>query len=209
MNKQQQFKTREEHIFQVAEALLLDSGETGMTLDALALQLDLAKGTLYKHFQSKDELYLHLIIRNEQMLLDMTEIQEDFPARLTLFVTHHLYNAQRTILLHQLEEKLAATSNQLNGLFSTLYRIRKLRLRRIIGLTTDYLTHVGSSMPVRDYLASIWSMTQGSAMILNSTFYQRYLGDRSTLRVNFIEEMLYMPLAPRYLSAVSHDTSSQ
>ncbi len=27
-----------------------------ITLDALAAELDLAKGTLYKHFQSKDEL---------------------------------------------------------------------------------------------------------------------------------------------------------
>ncbi len=26
----------------------------GMTLDALAAELDLAKGTLYKHFQSKE-----------------------------------------------------------------------------------------------------------------------------------------------------------
>ena len=56
MDRQAQFRAREVLIFQVAEQLLLENGESGMTLDALAAELDLAKGTLYKHFQSKDEL---------------------------------------------------------------------------------------------------------------------------------------------------------
>ena len=49
MDRQAQFRNREELIFKAAERLLLESGELGMTLDALALELDLAKGTLYKH----------------------------------------------------------------------------------------------------------------------------------------------------------------
>jgi hypothetical protein len=44
--------------------------------DVLAAELDLAKGTLYKHFQSKDELYMLLIIRNERMLLEMVQDTE-------------------------------------------------------------------------------------------------------------------------------------
>mgnify|MGYP003416552594 CR=1 FL=1 len=60
MSRQQQFKNREEVILAVAEQLLLESGEGDITLDSLAEQLDLAKGTLYKHFTSKDELFLLL-----------------------------------------------------------------------------------------------------------------------------------------------------
>jgi hypothetical protein len=37
MDRQAQFRAREVLIFDVAERLLLESGETGMTLDALAL----------------------------------------------------------------------------------------------------------------------------------------------------------------------------
>ena len=48
MDRQAQFRAREALIFQVAEQLLLENGESGMTLDALAAELDLAKGTLYK-----------------------------------------------------------------------------------------------------------------------------------------------------------------
>jgi Transcriptional regulator len=53
MDRQAQFRAREALIFQVAEQLLLENGEAGMTLDALAAELDLAKGTLYKHFKVK------------------------------------------------------------------------------------------------------------------------------------------------------------
>lgn len=194
MDRQAQFRAREALIFQVAEQLLLENGESGMTLDALAAELDLAKGTLYKHFQSKDELYMLLIIRNERMLLEM--IQDNakaFPEHLAFFMLHHLHHPERTVLFHQIEERLSITGHGIHHLFSELYQIRRQRLRIIIHMTENYLTSIGSLMSVRDYLASIWSLTQGAASILNSSFYQRYLGSRDTLRVAYIDQALAMP----------------
>ena len=78
-------------------------------------------------------------------------------------------------------------------LFSELYRIRRQRLRIIIRMTESYLVDIHSGMTTRDYLASIWSLTYGAAVILNSSFYQRYLGSRDTLRVAYIEQALAMP----------------
>ena len=46
MSRQHQFKVREENILAMAEQLLLESGDGDITLDSLADQLDLAKGTL-------------------------------------------------------------------------------------------------------------------------------------------------------------------
>ena len=194
MDRQAQFKAREALIFQVAEQLLLENGEAGMTLDALAAELDLAKGTLYKHFQSKDELYMLLIIRNEQMLLEMLQdVEKSFPEHLAFFMLHHLHHPERTALFHQLEERLSITAQGIQSLFSELYKIRRQRLRIIIGMTENYLIKINSSMTTRDYLASIWSLTYGAAVILNSSFYQRYLGSRDTLRVAYIEQALAIP----------------
>ena len=36
-----------------------------MTLDELVAELDIAKGALYKHFRSKNELLLELIIQKK------------------------------------------------------------------------------------------------------------------------------------------------
>ena len=194
MDRQAQFRAREALIFQVAEQLLLENGEAGMTLDALAAELDLAKGTLYKHFQSKDELYMLLIIRNERMLLEMIQDSDKvFAEHLAFFMLHHLHHPERTVLFHQIEERLSTTGQGINHLFNELYQVRKSRLRVIIRMTETYLLEIGSGMSSRDYLASIWSITHGGAAILNSSFYQRYLGSRDTLCVAYIEQALAMP----------------
>lgn len=194
MDRQAQFRAREALIFQVAEQLLLENGESGMTLDALAAELDLAKGTLYKHFQSKDELYMLLIIRNERMLLEMImDSGKAFPEHLAFFMLHHLHHPERTVLFHQIEERLSITGQGIQHLFSELYKVRRHRLRLIINMTETYLDSIQSLMSVRDYLASIWSLTHGAAAILNSSFYQRYLGSRDTLRVAYIDQALALP----------------
>lgn len=193
MSRQQQFKNREEIILAVAEQLLLESGEGDITLDSLAEQLDLAKGTLYKHFTSKDELFLRIIIRHEQQLLQLSEVG-DCPAagvaRLTLF---HLINPQKAILLNQIEERLANSAVGLNKLFSQLYEIRRERMKRLINTTTAYLQSLHSTMSTRDYLSTIWAMGQGGAGLLNSSFYQRYLGRRDTLRFALVQHILDIP----------------
>lgn len=194
MDRQAQFRARETLIFQVAEQLLLENGESGMTLDALAAELDLAKGTLYKHFQSKDELYMLLIIRNERMLLEMImDSAKAFPEHLAFFMLHHLHHPERTVLFHQIEERLSITGQGIQHLFSELYKVRRHRLRLIVNMTETYLASIQSMMSVRDYLASIWSLTHGAAAILNSSFYQRYLGSRDTLRVAYIDQALALP----------------
>ena len=194
MDRQAQFRAREALIFQVAEQLLLENGESGMTLDALAAELDLAKGTLYKHIQSKDELYMLLIIRNERMLLEMVrDTEKGFPEHLAFFMLHHLHHPERTVLFHQIEERLSTTGQGINHLFSEMYQIRKSRLRIIIRMTENHLEAIQSAMSSRDYLASIWSVTHGGAAILSSSFYQRYLGCRDTLRVTLIDQALMLP----------------
>ncbi len=155
MDRQAQFRAREALIFQVAEQLLLENGESGMTLDALAAELDLAKGTLYKHFQSKDELYMLLIIRNENMLLEMIkDAEKAFPEHLAFFMLHHLHHPERTVLFHQIEERLSTTGVGIHLLFSELYQVRKQRLRIIFRMTESYLENIQSAMSVRDYLAA-------------------------------------------------------
>jgi AcrR family transcriptional regulator len=194
IDRHAQFRARESQIFDMAEQLLLDSGESGMTLDSLALHLDLAKGTLYKHFQSKDELYLQLIIRHEKVLLDLVlESTGVFEELLITYMQQLLNHPQRTALLHQLEERLATDGVGLTVLFSDLYHIRKHRLRRLVPLTTLYLDRIQSHLTARDYLAAIWAIAQGGSAILNSSFYQRYLGERESLKQILIDQMLALP----------------
>lgn len=193
MSRQQQFKMREESILAMAEQLLLESGDGDITLDSLADQLDLAKGTLYKHFSSKDELYLRIIIRYEEQLFEINKIEDCPSAGVSRMILQQLLNPQKAMLLNQIEERLAASVTGLNRLFAELYDIRRQRMMRLIDITSAYLQEQHSSMSTRDYLSSIWAMGQGGAGLLNSSFYQRYLGRRDTLRYALVSQMLDLP----------------
>jgi hypothetical protein len=139
-----------------------------------------------------------LIIRNERMLLEMVrDTEKAFPEHLAFFMLHHLHHPERAVLFHQIEERLSTTGQGIYHLFNELYQVRKQRLRLIIRMTESYLESIHSLMSVRDYLASIWSITHGGAAILNSSFYQRYLGCRDTLRVALIDQALAIPKHPQ------------
>ncbi|HAM61211.1 MAG TPA: TetR family transcriptional regulator [Psychrobacter sp.] len=193
MSRQHQFKVREENILAMAEQLLLESGDGDITLDSLADQLDLAKGTLYKHFSSKDELYLRIIIRYEEQLFEINRVDDCASAGVARMIFQQLLNPQKAMLLNQIEERLAASVTGLNRLFAELYDIRRQRMKRLIDIVSVYLKEQHSSMTTRDYLCTIWAMGQGGAGLLNSSFYQRYLGRRDTLRYALVQQMLDLP----------------
>ena len=61
-------------------------------------------------------------------------------------------------------------------------------------------------MNIRDYMATLYAVGQGGASLLNSSFYQRYLGSRDTLKTALVRQMLDLPrLYPR-VDGVSSDS---
>lgn len=71
--KEKQRQEREALILQAAEAVLLEKGYYEMSIDEIAARVGIAKGTVYLHFTSKEELVLALIERDMQRLLDIVE----------------------------------------------------------------------------------------------------------------------------------------
>lgn len=62
--KEKQYQEREELIRQVAEEMLFERGYHEMSMDDIAAQVGIAKGTLYRHFASKEDLVFALIMRD-------------------------------------------------------------------------------------------------------------------------------------------------
>lgn len=54
--KKQQFEAREEAILDAVNKLLSEKGFDLMTMDDVANEVGVAKGSLYKHFSSKEKL---------------------------------------------------------------------------------------------------------------------------------------------------------
>lgn len=192
-SRKELFEIREIKILQTAEQLILESGEGDLTLDSLAQHLDVAKGTLYKHFASKDELLLSVLIHHEYKLFMMNKTADGAGAGVARMVLQQLRLPQRAMLFNHIEQRLASTSSGLNKTFAKLYQVRRERMKCMLEIAQTYLQEQQSAMTVRDYMASIWAIGQGGAGLLNSSFYQRYLGSRETLKYAFVKQLLDLP----------------
>src|SRR5258708_5327077 len=88
--KERQYQEREKFILQVAEGLLLARGYYDVSMDEIATQVGIARGTLYRHFASKEDLAFVLIKRDiaaltnnlEEILAMDTNAQERLEAAL-------------------------------------------------------------------------------------------------------------------------------
>ena len=62
--REREFQRREEEILQAALTLLDDESWLSVTMEQIAEAAEVGKGTVYKHFASKDELYARLSLRH-------------------------------------------------------------------------------------------------------------------------------------------------
>ena len=191
--RQQNFLLRKEKILAMAETLLLDNNQD-ITLSELATELDIAKGTIYKHFKSKNQLYLELIILNETRLLEISQKHNnDIKTYVSEYMLYNMLNSNRTILLHVIEERLTNNERKLKELFEKLYQIREQRIIEIKDMTSDYLKSLDSAMSIRDYLSYVWTVTYGASLLLNSTHYQKSIGSRESLIKLYVNQALMTP----------------
>lgn len=191
--RQENFRRRKEKILAMAEILLLEN-HNEITLSELAAELDIAKGTIYKYFKSKNQLYLELIILNEQRLLEISKKYRDhFKTYVSQYMLYNMLNSNRTILLHSIEERLTNNERKLNELFEKLYDVREQRILEIKDITQAYLESFNSAMSIRDYLSYIWTVTYGASLLLNSTHYQKAIGSRERLIKLYINQALMTP----------------
>ena len=191
--RQQKFLERKNNILMMAETLLLENNQE-ISLNDIALELDIAKGTIYKHFKSKNQLYLELIILNEKRLLEISKkYNHDIKIYVFKYMLYNMLNSSRTILLHNIEERLTNNERNLKPLFEELYKIREERIIEIKDITKDYLHLLNSNMSIRDYLSYIWTVTYGASLLLNSTYYQKSIGSRERLVKLYIDQALMIP----------------
>jgi AcrR family transcriptional regulator len=60
--KKQEIHDRELRILELAREMLLTGGYHGLSLDSLAAELGVSRGTIYNHFECKEEIILALLI---------------------------------------------------------------------------------------------------------------------------------------------------
>ena len=71
--KQREIAQREGRILAVARRMLKERGYLGLSMDAIAAELDYSKGTIYNHFSCKEEIIIALAIETMDKRSEMFE----------------------------------------------------------------------------------------------------------------------------------------
>ena len=66
--KKREFLKREREILEAAVELFAEGNWQAVTIDQIAEKAEVGKGTVYKHFKSKDEIYARILLENSRAL---------------------------------------------------------------------------------------------------------------------------------------------
>ena len=110
--KEKQRQEREALILQAAEEVLVEKGYYEMSMDEIAARVGIAKGTVYLHFSSKEDLVVTLFERDVQKFVEMVEttVSSGLTAREKLeAILHFMYGgffSKRIQLLYAIQNSL-------------------------------------------------------------------------------------------------------
>lgn len=79
--KQREVREREQLLLQIARKMLIEQGYAGLSMDQLAEAAEYSKGTIYQHFESKEDLVTALAIESMERRVELFLRAEQFIGR--------------------------------------------------------------------------------------------------------------------------------
>ncbi len=173
--KKRLFLAREQSIIDAARALCLHGSVSDITVSKIAALAKVGKGTIYKHFDSKTQILLRIVVDHEQMIyqiLTKAHIPNSkggaFPGP-KAYLQAKLADPELDRLAHRLEKYLVSTRDKLS--FAELDVLRKANAE-ILGRSIRSISQSRTSARLPDhyhYLAC-WSLAQAAVeLYVNET----------------------------------------
>ena len=179
--KVREFRRREQEILDTSLRLFLEQGEDSVTVEMIADEVGIGKGTIYKHFKSKAEIYLRLMLDYERdlaSLLNSEGIERDREALSSDYFAFRMSDPERYRLFDRLEEKLVK-SNQLPELVEELHKIRASNFNHLTGVIQERIDEGKlENVPAYFHYCAAWALVHGAMAMYHSPFWQDVIEDK-------------------------------
>jgi AcrR family transcriptional regulator len=181
--KAQEFRKREEEILQRAQELFIDHGEDKVTVEMIADAVNIGKGTIYKHFETKDEIYLRLMIRYEEELAELfdrlSENESGDQAQLAKdYFSFRMKDPDKYALFDRLEHKLTNKTS----CPELVDKLHEIRARNMDKLAENIQQKIDGGkledVPPYFHIFAAWALVHGAVALCHSKFYQEYIEDK-------------------------------
>jgi len=131
--KQAAFVRREQDILNVAESLMAEQGIRPVSVDIIAAHAGIGKGTIYKHFDSKHEVLLAIVLRHYATLSALLTRVADPIQAITDWMEAQLHAPARTTLIYELSSLLSADSVAMHAIRDARDRMRRRLIQALSG----------------------------------------------------------------------------
>lgn len=178
--KKKLFLAREQRIIDAAIELFLEESIDRITVSKIAVRAGIGKGTVYKHFLTKNEILVRIILDYEQnitkKLTDGIKRADsgDSGAAAKSYFEARLENPQLDRLIQQLEDRLV-DSGDVADQAEELYQLRRSNEDALTGLTTKLIDRgVLEDVPPHFHYLACWALAQGAVeLCFNKTWNYR------------------------------------
>ncbi len=179
--KVQEFRQREANILDAALELFMEHGEDRVTVEMIADHVGIGKGTIYKHFRSKSEIYLRLMLDYEKDLADLFQspkISEDKEALSRAYFEFRMQDPGKYLLFSRLEEKLTKSSGD-TDMLDELHNFRARNLESLTDLITARIDENKlEDVPSYFHYCAHWALVHGAAALYQSRFFREVIQDK-------------------------------
>ena len=179
--KVREFRRREQEILDTALQLFLSEGEDSVTVEMIAEAVGIGKGTIYKHFNSKAEIYLRLMLDYERDLAELFQsdnVARDREALSRAYFEFRMSDPQRYRLFDRLEEKVVKT-RQVPELVEQLHSIRTSNFQRLTSLIEGRIDEGKlEDVPPYFHYCAAWALVHGAVALYHSPFWRNVLEDQ-------------------------------
>jgi TetR/AcrR family transcriptional regulator len=178
--KKKLFLAREQRIIDAAIELFLEESIDRITVSKIAVRAGIGKGTVYKHFLTKNEILIRIILDYEQnittKLTDGIKRAEagDSGAAAKSYFQARLENPRLDRLIQQLEDRLVESGDVIDQV-EQLHQLRRSNEVSLTELMTKLIDRgVLEDVPPHFHYLACWALAQGAVeLYFNKTWNYR------------------------------------
>ena len=186
--KKRRFLAREQRIIDAALELLLEQGVDRVTVSSIARRAGIGKGTIYKHFLTKNEIFMRIVLDYEHSLAHnlgegiAAATGDDPGAAATAYFRSRLANPALDRLVQQLEIRLEV-EQEVEAQIQELHHIRRSNVSALNNMVAGLIDEkVLEDVPPHYHYLSCWALAQGAVdLYFNKTLDSMDSNDKKQL----------------------------
>lgn len=176
-----EFRQRENDILKSALDLFLEHGEDKVTVEMISDRVGIGKGTIYKHFESKNEIYLRLMIQYEEELSQLFACispEDDKDKLIKEYFRFRMQDPGRYALFDRLEAKCIAEGT-MPQLLEKLHGIRASNAKNLQSIVDARIEeNILMDVPPYFHICAAWALVHGAVALYHSDFFKQVIEDK-------------------------------